>query len=635
LIASTPPAQSAAALDALRQPAEAIVAGYERPKAAMLPVLHLVQERLGFISPEAEQWVGALLGVSPAHVREVVTFYTMFRRAPIGKTHIQVCTNMSCVLRGADECVAKLCEALNIQPGQTTPDGRFTLSTVECLCACEQAPVMQVNDIYVGPVSPEVIDTLVSQPEALSAASLPFQGPETPSSRSSDGVRDSHTGNRSAISQYAPGLVEPVLSKRFTMPDSHLIATYVRDDGYQMARKAATELFPEQIIAEVTKANLRGLGGAGFPTGKKWSFIPKDSLKTKFLVVNADEGEPGTIKDRYIIERDPHRLLEGIIIAARATGCRKAYIYIRGEYIQPARILQQAISDAYQYGFLGKRIFNSDVDLDVALHRGAGAYICGEETALLSSLEGNKGYPRLRPPYPAISGLFESPTVINNVETLACLATILQKGGEWFAKLGIGKTGGTRLFSLSGHVARPGLYEASQGVTLRELIFDCAGGILNGRQLKAVVPGGLSAKILRADEIDVRMDFDSLLAAGTMAGSAGVIVMDDTVCMVKALQIAAKFFAHESCGQCSPCREGTGWVYKIVNRIAAGGGRPHDLDVLVGAATNMEGKTICVFADAAAWPVQSYVGKFRDEFEFHIREKRCNLVTAQLGAAIS
>jgi len=423
----------------------------------------------------------------------------------------------------------------------------------------------------------------------------------------------------------APGLVEPVLSKRFSIRDAHTIETYVRDDGYQAARKALTEMSPEQVIAEVTKSNLRGLGGAGFPTGKKWSFIPKEATKPKFLVVNADEGEPGTIKDRYIITKDPHRLLEGMIIAAFATGCRKAYIYIRGEYAEPARILEQAIEEAYKYGFLGKNIFNTSHTLDVVVHRGAGAYICGEESALLESLEGKKGFPRLRPPYPAISGLFASPTVINNVETLACAPTILQKGGDWFAKLGYGKSGGTRLFSLSGHVQKPGLYEASQGITLRELI-EAAGGVPEGRTLKAVIPGGISAKILRADEIDVHTDFDSLLAAGTMAGSAGVIVMDDSTCMLKALWYAAKFFAHESCGQCSPCREGTGWVFKIVDRIAKGHGRPEDLDNLLNIATNMEGRTICVFADAAAWPVQSYITKFRDEFEFHVREKRCNLV---------
>lgn len=595
-------------LESLRQEAEQIIARYERKQAAMLPMLHLVQDRLGFISSEAEEWVANLLGVSPAHVREIVTFYTMFRRQPIGTYHIQLCTNISCMLRGSEQCLAFLSQRLGVAPGHTTPDHRFTLSTVECLCACEMAPMMQVNDAYVGPVTPELIDELLKNPEHLPSSPVPFRG--------------------------APGLVEPILSKRFPLKDSHRIETYVRDDGYQMARRAVTELTPDHIIAEVTKSNLRGLGGAGFPAGKKWSFVPKDTTKPKFLVVNADEGEPGTFKDRYLIEKDPHRLLEGMIIAAYATGCRKAYIYIRGEYAYPAHILQQAIEDASQYGFLGKKIFNSEFDLDVVIHLGAGAYICGEETALLESLEGKKGFPRLRPPYPATSGLFGSPTLIHNVETLACVPTILQRGGEWFAKLGFGKSGGSRLFSISGHINHPGLYEASQGVTLRELIFGYAGGIPEGRSLKAVVPGGLSAKILRADEIDVPMDFDSLAAAGTMAGSAGVIVMDETTCIVKALLYACKFFAHESCGQCSPCREGTGWVYKLIKRIADGQARPQDLENLLNIATNMEGRTICVFADAAAWPVQSYITKFREEFEDHVREKRCHLLPEPALAAV-
>jgi NADH-quinone oxidoreductase subunit F len=585
-------------LETVRQPAEAICARYEHRRAAMLPVLRLVQERLGWIPAAAEEWVAQLLEVSPAHVHEVVTFYSLYRQKPVGTYHLQVCQNIACALRGAEACLAALSRRLGIQPGQTTPDGRFTLSTVECLCACEAAPMLQLNDRYVGPLTPSLIEQVVSDPEQVPAMPLAFQG--------------------------TPGLVEPVLSKRFTFRDAETIETYLRDDGYQAARKALTEMTPEAVITEVTKANLRGLGGAGFPTGKKWSFIPRDTATPKFLVVNADEGEPGTIKDRYLLLRDPHRLVEGMVIAAYATGCRKAYVYIRGEYAEPARILQQAIDDAYQYGALGRRIFNSAVDLDVVVHRGAGAYICGEESALLESLEGKKGFPRLRPPYPAISGLFASPTVINNVETLACVPTIIQKGGVWFAKLGTGRCGGTRLFSVSGHVRRPGLYEASQGITLRELI-EAAGGVPDGRTLKAVIPGGISAKILRADEIDVRMDFDSLQAAGTMAGSAGVIVMDEATCMLRALWYAAKFFAHESCGQCSPCREGTGWVFKIVDRLLAGQGRPEDLETLVRVAGGMEGRTICVFADAAAWPVQSYIMKFREEFEFHLRERRCHL----------
>lgn len=586
--------------ESIRKEVEQVLAKYEQKQAAMLPILHLVQQHLGCISTEAQVWVAGLIGISPAHVREVVTFYSLFHQQPVGKYHIQVCQNIACALRGAEECLSAISQRLGIQPGETTADGTYTLSSVECLCACEVAPVMQVNDRYAS-LTQDAINTLLSSPESLPELPLFFRG--------------------------SVGLSEPLLSRRFGIQDSQHIETYVRDDGYQAARKVLTEMSPEQVIDEVSRSNLRGLGGAGFSTGKKWGFIPKDTAKPKFLVVNADEGEPGTIKDRYLITKDPHRLLEGIIIAAYATNCRKSYIYIRGEYVQPARILQQAIEEATRYGFLGKQIFNTPMALEIVVHQGAGAYICGEETALLESLEGKKGFPRLKPPFPAVSGLFGCPTVINNVETLCCVPTIIQKGSAFFAKLGYGKTGGTRLFSISGHVQRPGLYEASHGIKLRELI-DAAGGVPEGRRLKAVIPGGISAKILRADEIDVAMDFDTLLAAGTMAGSAGIIVMDDTTCMVKALWYASKFFAHESCGQCSPCREGTGWVFKIVDRILKGQGRPQDLDNLLGIAGNMEGKTICVFADAAAWPVQSYITKFREEFEFHVREKRCGLAGA-------
>jgi NADH-quinone oxidoreductase subunit F len=307
-----------------------------------------------------------------------------------------------------------------------------------------------------------------------------------------------------------------------------------------------------------------------------------------------------------------------MIVAAYAIGSHKAYVYIRGEYFRPAERFARAVTEAYEHGWLGKNIQGSGFDLDVVIHRGAGAYICGEETALLTSIEGGKGFPKLKPPFPAISGLFQCPTIVNNVETLACVPFILREGTDRFAALGTAKQGGTRLFSVCGHVNRPGLYEAPVGITLRELIDRHAEGVRRGHTLKAVIPGGMSAKVLDAKEIDVAMDFDSLLAAGTMAGSGGVIVMDDSTSMIDALQSAAKFFAHESCGQCSPCREGTGWVHRIMQRISRGEGRLQDLDDLLSIARAMEGKTICVFADAAAWPVQSYITKFRAEFEDHI-----------------
>ncbi len=416
--------------------------------------------------------------------------------------------------------------------------------------------------------------------------------------------------------------MEPILSRNFNLPDAWKLSVAGPRGAYETARKVVMSMKPEDVTQVVAASNLRGLGGAGFPTGKKWQFLPKDGAKPVYLVVNADEGEPGTFKDRYILERDPHQMIEGIIISAFAIKSNKAYVYIRGEYVEPYERLQAAVDDAYKKNYLGKNIFGSGFSLDLVVHRGAGAYICGEETALLNSLEGGKGYPRLKPPFPAIVGLFGCPTIINNVETLACVPHILKNGAEWFAKLGSPGNGGTHLFSVSGHVQRPGVYELPMGTPLREMIYTHAGGVRGGRALKAVIPGGISAKILTPVEIDVKMDYDSLKAIGTMLGSAGVIVMDDTTCMVKALYYAAKFFAHESCGQCSPCREGTGWAFKIVQRIYRGEGSLKDLDTLLTIARNMEGRTICVFADAAAWPIQSYILKFRDEFEGYIRHTK-------------
>jgi NADH-quinone oxidoreductase subunit F len=586
-------------LAALEPQAREIIQRYDQPRAAMLPLLWLVQETNGHVSTEAEFWVGRLLGMAVSHVREVVSFYTMFRTKPAGRRELRVCTSLPCRLRGAEEVLARLKDRLNINPGETTPGGEVTLTEVECLCACEIAPMAQLDEQFIGPLEAGAVEALVGEALREPGSSEPIE-----------------------LQQPFISTGGPVLSTRLGNVEGTWWDSYVASGGYVAARKALS-MTPEQIIDEVSRANLRGLGGAGFPTGKKWSFIPRGSPKRKYLVVNADEGEPGTFKDRYILERDPHALLEGMLIAAYAIGSHKAYVYIRGEYFRPAQRFSRAVEEACARGWLGKNIQGSGFDLDVVIHRGAGAYICGEETALLTSLEGGKGFPRLKPPFPAISGLFQCPTIVNNVETLACVPFILREGAEPFAGMGTPRQGGTRLLSVCGHVNRPGLYEVPVGITLRELIDRHAGGILAGRRLKAVIPGGISAKVLTADEIDVHMDFDSLMGAGTMAGSGGVIVMDETTCMLEALQSAARFFAHESCGQCSPCREGTGWVHRIMRRIAGGGGRLQDLDDLLAIARDMEGKTICVFADAAAWPVQSYITKFRAEFEEHIRTGRC------------
>ena len=411
-------------------------------------------------------------------------------------------------------------------------------------------------------------------------------------------------------------MAELILSRNFSVPDAHTLRVYREGGGYKGWDKAKG-MEPAAITEEVKKSNLRGLGGAGFPTGVKWGFIPKGSTAPKYLVVNADEGEPGTFKDRYILERDPHALIEGMLIAARAIDSRLGFVYIRGEYVQPWRVFSAAVKEAYDAGLLGAGVPGGG--FDIVVHRGAGAYICGEETGLISSLEGKKGWPKVKPPFPAVKGAFGHPTIVNNVETLACLPPIVTRSAEWFAGLGTKTQGGTRLYSVSGHVVKPGVVEAPVSVTLRSLIYDHCGGIRGGRPLKAVVPGGSSAAILTPDEIDIAMDVDGPKSKGSMIGSAGIVVMDDTVSIPDALMVVARFYAHESCGQCTPCRESTGWIYKMTHRIVEGKGRKEDLDTILDVAKRGAGTTICAFYDGAVGPYISYIEKFREEFEALIR----------------
>ena len=414
-----------------------------------------------------------------------------------------------------------------------------------------------------------------------------------------------------------------ILTKNIGTPKLQDIAVAESLGAYQGLAKTLREYKSAEVIEAVKKSGLRGRGGAGFPTGMKWGFVPKNTGKPVYLCVNADESEPGTFKDRLIIEKDPHQLLEGIIITAYALDCHQAFIYIRGEFCHGAGVLKEAIRQAYDKGYLGANIMGSGFDLDLMVHRGAGAYICGEETALLESLEGKRGHPRLKPPFPAVVGLYGAPTVINNVETLANVPHILNNGPEWYASIGVEKNTGTRLFGVSGHVKKRGVYELPMGVSLRELIFDHCGGMRDGRELKAIVPGGSSVPVLTADQIDVRLDFDSIAKAGSMLGSAGVIVMDDSTCMVNAARRIARFYAEESCGQCTQCREGTEWIAKILTRLETGGGRRGELELLLDICASMKGRTICPLSDAAAMPIESYIQKFYDEFAAHIQEQRC------------
>jgi NADH-quinone oxidoreductase subunit F len=423
---------------------------------------------------------------------------------------------------------------------------------------------------------------------------------------------------------------EKVLLARVGRKDSRSMETYVQDGGYKALRTVLTGGWsPEKLTEEVKKSGLRGRGGAGFPTGVKWGFVPKDTKgKPVYLLCNADESEPGTFKDRLLMEEDPHQVIEGMILSAYAVKCRTSYIYIRGEFYLGARILESAITEAYSKGFLGENILGSGYSLDLTVHRGAGAYICGEETGLIESLEGKRGQPRIKPPFPAVHGVFGCPTIVNNVETLACVVHIVNRGADWFAKIGRNeKNTGPKLYCLSGHVVRPGVYEAPLGLQMKELLFgaDFGQGMKGGRKVKAVIPGGASAAMLTAAEIeDCPLDFDGVAAKGSMLGSAAIIVMNEDTCIVDAAKNLSKFFSHESCGQCTPCREGTPWLLKVLTRIEAGEGRMEDIDLLEKISNQMaNGMTICVFADAAIAPVLSSVGKFREEFRHHVEQNRC------------
>jgi len=420
-------------------------------------------------------------------------------------------------------------------------------------------------------------------------------------------------------------MFEKVLTKDIQMPESRQIDYYMKRGGYERWRKVLKEMDPEKVIAIVKESNLRGRGGAGFPTGVKWGFVPKNKDKAHYLLVNADESEPGTFKDRLLMDGNPHLVLEGTMIGAYAIQSNLAFIYIRGEFVMEARILEQAIREAYEKGLLGKNILGSGYDLDIYVHRGAGAYICGEETGLIESLEGKRGWPRIKPPFPAIEGFLMSPTIVNNVETLACVPWIIERGADWFKSIGPEKSPGPKLYCLSGHVKNPGVYELPMGTNLKEIIYEYGGGILNDKQLKAVIPGGSSVPVLRDTEIDVNMDFDSMAKIGTLLGSAGIIVIDETTCMVDTLLNLTHFYRHESCGQCTPCREGTTWAELVLRKIENGKAEMKDVDLLEEVAGNINFRTICPLGDAAAMPIKSFVTKFREEFVAHVEQHKCPL----------
>ncbi len=607
---------------AVKAELEAICARYPKREAGLLPALRLLEREFGCVDEPGMRHVADLIGVSAAKVFGVFTFYTHYRRPTDGKYKIQVCATLSCALHGAEKVYDHLSDTLGISKDQTTADGLFTLTKVECLGNCDQAPCAQINEDFVDKLTTAQCDQLVAQMRAAEAEGRTFSPPP----------QNYHLPKNP---------YEAVLLRHALEPGSTGIDHYLARGGYKVARDVVTSgRNPDEVVEQVFQAGLRGRGGAGFSAGQKWKFLAKND-KPRYLVVNADESEPGTFKDKLLIDRDPHMLIEGIIIAAYAIKAKAAWIYIRGEFGPGARILDAAIEEAYARGLLGQNAFGAGMQIDVTVHRGAGAYICGEETGLLSSLEGGRGHPRIKPPFPAVEGAWGCPTIVNNVETLCCLPGILGQGPGWFRQWGTEKSAGTKIFSISGHVLRPGNYELPLGVPLKELIFDIAGGIPNGRKLKAVCPGGSSSPFLTAEEVLrddplIRLDFESLQAAGSMLGSGAIIVMDDSVSMVDVLWNILRFYAHESCGQCTPCREGTGWIAKTAGRFARGGGKAEEIDEFDEIIWSMVGRTICVLADAAAMPARSIVRKFRAEFEAAARgqgiQKRLNGAGGAHGA---
>jgi NADH-quinone oxidoreductase subunit F len=585
---------------------------YPVKRSALIPMMLYAQDQFGSLGDEVLAEIAQRLDLNMLQVTETLAYYSMLRRKPAGKHHVQVCTNVSCMLRGGNELYQHIQRRLGIGHKQTTPDGTFSLEEVECIGACTGAPAVQVNYDFYEDLTPEKMDDLI---RALNSGQKP-----QPSRWTAGAVHERH-----------PAEV-PVISRLFGVPGSRTLKVYREHEGYRALEKAV-QMTPEQIVEEVKKSGLRGRGGAGFPAGMKWSFVPKDISKPKYVLANADESEPGTCKDRPLMEFDPHQLIEGMVIAGRAVGSQRGYIYVRGEYRYVLDIVDAAIVEAYAAGFLGRNILGSGFDFDLSTHTGAGAYECGEESALMESLEGKRGYPRIRPPFPAVVGLYGCPTVINNVETLSAVPAVIRGGGEWYAGLGSVKNGGTRLFCISGHVNRPGIYELPMGFNLKRMIEEVAGGMRGGKKLKAVIPGGSSCPLLTAAEIDLPMDFDSLAKAGSMLGSGGLVVIDEDTCMVDLSRRIMHFYAHESCGWCIPCREGTAWLRSMLDRFHSGGGRPEDIPLIDELAKNMLGRTFCPLGDAAALPTISIVKKWRNEFEEHLRG-RCAYKPAEalLGA---
>jgi len=601
-----PNAATPALSAATRERIAAEVASYPQPRTALLPALKLAQAQIGWLPPAIIAEVADLVSVSHASAHELVTFYSMLHTEPLGRLVVEVCVQLPCGFCGGERLLAQLERALGISAGATTADGMVTLQrTPECMGGCHRAPMVRIGEHYVENLKTQAdVDALVS---ALRRGEVPTTAGTL--------NHDCHaTAKPPAPAPKLPVSYQPVLLPRQPRTTQVSLAEYQASGGYDGLGKALQHK-PAEVIDLVKQSNLRGRGGAAFSAGMKWGFVPK-TPGPKYLVVNADESEPGTFKDRELMEVESHMLLEGMAIASYAIGCTEAFLYLRGEYVEAGNRMRQAITVAEQAGYLGGNILGSGFALRIHVFLGAGAYICGEETALLESLEGRRPMPRSRPPFPAVSGLYAAPTVVNNVETICNVPHILARGVDWYKKLGPNeKSAGPKIYCLSGWVNRPGNYELPLGaVSFRELIDHWGLGMRDGSKIKGVLPAGISAPIVPADKLDAKLDYEGVAAAGSMLGSASLIVIPEDVSIVRAATRMVEFFRHESCGKCTPCREGTRWLHQILQRLEQGRGVAQDIDFLLTLSGQISGKVLCALGDFATSPVTATIKHWQHEY---------------------
>lgn len=585
---------------------QAVIARHRDKIGSLLPVLQEAQTILGRVPLEMQQVIAADLNVSGSRVFDTLSFYSMAAWQAKGKHIIRLCHSPCCHVTGSDNVLQIIQEELEVEVGGVTADRLFTLELSSCLGACEVAPAMQIDEVVFGNLDRDRIRQILADYQAGKAVDyrqLPYS------------TKD--------FRQYKQGPHELVLLRNVGRIDPLSLDDYLAQGGYEALKKAVTAMTPEEVIETVKTSGLRGRGGAGFPTGLKWSFTRPLKAAPKYIICNADEGEPGTIKDRYLMEGDPHKVLEGLALAGYAVGANQGFIYCRGEYFLSQHRLQKAIEQATAWGYLGDNLFGTGFSFTVELRSGFGSYVCGEETALIESLEGKRGFPRLKPPFPGVVGLLGRPTIVNNVETLAAVPAIIARGGEWYRSLGTADTPGTKIYQIIGHVKTPQIVEAPVGLTLRELIETYGGGVRDGRTFKMCQTGGASGGLVTAEALDVPLDFGSLAQVGGALGSGTMLVLDDSTCVVDFLKCVAEFFEHESCGQCTPCREGTAWFQAYLTGFTQGQGKPEDLTFLRRLAATMQDASFCPLGQAAPVPFLSALQHFGAEIEAHLKDKTC------------